>query len=304
MFTQYASSVFDVVHSHANLIHGYADDHQIYNSFHPDCLQQMTTSMEDCISDVRRWMMSMKLKMNDAKTEYILIGTKQQLSKCQNVSITIGNSVIQPSDCIRNLGAYFDKNMSMEQHIKIKCKAAYAQLYNISKIRKYLDYKSAELLVHALVHSHIDYCNSLLVGLPKYLINKLQMVQNTAARVLCNVGKYEHITPTLKKLHWLPVPYRIKFKICLITFNALHGIGPAYIRDLLTIWDVNHCLRSNDALTLVVPWMKHKTLGDRAFRAAAPREWNALPTNLRNINDYGVFKKNLKTLFFQMAFRS
>ena len=105
------------------------------------------------------------------------------------------------SDCARNVGAYFDKHMSMEQHMKSKCRAAYAQLYNIGKIRKYLDHQSAEKLIHALVLSHIDYCNALLIGLPKYIIKKLQMVQNTAARVLCRIGKFDHITPTLKRLH-------------------------------------------------------------------------------------------------------
>ncbi|KAK2172007.1 hypothetical protein NP493_1002g00002 [Ridgeia piscesae] len=101
--------------------------------------------------------------------------------------------------------------MIMEQHIKSKCKAAYAQLYNIGKVRKYLDHQSAEKLIHALVHSHIDYSNALLIGLPKYLIQKLQMVQNTAARVLCRIGKYDHITSTLKSLHWLPVGFRFKY---------------------------------------------------------------------------------------------
>ena len=101
--------------------------------------------------------------------------------------------------------------MTMEQHVKSKCRAAYAKLYNIGKVRKYLDHQSAEKLIHALVHNHIDYCNALLIGLPKYLIHKSQMVQNTAARVSCRIGKYDHITPTLKLLHWLPVELRIKF---------------------------------------------------------------------------------------------
>ena len=126
MFTQYASSCFDIINRHSKMGHGYADDHQIYHSFNPEDLDEMTTSMECCISDIRKWMVSMKLKMNDAKTEYILIGTKQQLAKCQNKSIKIGQSDIQAADCVRNLGAYFDNHMSMEHHIKTKCRAAYA----------------------------------------------------------------------------------------------------------------------------------------------------------------------------------
>ena len=258
--------------------------------------------MEVCISDIRNWMRDMRLKMNDAKTEYILIGTQKQLAKCKATSITIGNTTIQAADCVRNLGAYFDKNMSMEKHINTKCKAAYAQLFNIAKIRKFLDNKSAETLIHALVHSHIDYCNAFLAGLPVYLVKKLQMVQNTAARVLCRVGKFEHITPILKNLHWLPVHYRKRFKIYVMTFNALHGSGSEYIKDMLTIQNINYGLRSKDALMLAIPRSKHKTLGDCAFRIFAPKEWNSLPKKIRQIDNLGEFKKQLKTHFFQLAY--
>ena len=232
----------------------------------------------------------------------ILIGTRQQLAKCNNPSITIGDSIIEASDCVRNLGAYFDKHMSMAQHIKTKCRDAYVQLYNIAKIRKYLDDCSAEQLIHALVHSHIDYCNSLLVGLPKYLIKKLQMVQNTAARVLCRVGKFDHITPTLKRLHWLPVVFRIKYKVCLLTFNGLHGHGPKYINDMLRVKQTRYGLRSSSVISLEVPASKHKTLGDRAFSVAAPILWNDLPNDLRAISDAPTFKAKLKTHFFSQAY--
>ena len=117
----------------------------------------------------------------------------------------------------------------------------------------------------------------MLMGLPNYLIKKLQMVQNTAARVLSRVGKFEHISPTLKRLHWLPVAFRIQYKICLLTFNGLHGNGPQYINDMLTVRNARRGLRSGDTLTLQVPASKHKTLGDRAFAVAAPRLWNSLP---------------------------
>ena len=161
--------------------------------------------------------------------EYILIGTPQQLAECTNMAINIGGNEIHALNCVRNLDTYFDKHMTMGQHVKSKCRAAYAQLYNIGKVRKYLDHQSAEKLIYALVHNHIDYCNALLIGLPKYRIQKLQMVQNTAARVLCRIGKYDHITSTLKTFHWLPMEFRIKYKICLLTFNSLHGHGPENI---------------------------------------------------------------------------
>ena len=115
------------------------------------------------------------------------------------MAINIGGIEIHALNSVRNLGAYFDKHITMKQHVKSKCRAAFAQLYNIGKMKTY--HHSAEKLIHALVHSHIDYCYALLIGLHKYLIRKLQMVQNTAARVLCRIGKNDHITSTLKSLH-------------------------------------------------------------------------------------------------------
>ena len=186
--------------------------------------------------------------------------------------------------------------MSLEEHVKFKCSAAYAQLYNIGKIRKYLDQQSTEKLIHALVHSHIDYCNALLIRLPKYLIRKSQIDQNTAARVLCRIGKYDHITPVLKSVHWLPVEFRIKYKICLLTFHSLHGHGPEYMSEMLTSRSIHYGLRSLDNLKLDVPRTKRKTLGDRAFKVAAPKLWNSLPKDVRSCNNvsikYSVLRAN------------
>ena len=128
------------------------------------------------------------------------------------------------------------------------------------------------------------------------------MVQNTAARILCRVGKYDHITPTLRHLHWLPVAFRIKYKVCIITFNAIHHCSPMYISDMLKIRASQHGLRSANAITLDVPFAKHKTLGDRAFACAAPKIWNSLPYDIRLITDLNMFKKKLKTHFFNLAY--
>ena len=186
----------------------------------------------------------------------------------------------------------------MEKNITTKSRAAYVRLDNISKIRKCSDHQSAEQLIYALMHIHIDYCIALLTGLPKYVIKKLHMLQNTATRALCRVGKNEHITPTLKRLSWLPVEFRIKYTVCLLTFNALLGHGPEYTTHMFVTGDTPHGLRSRDALTLNVQRTKQKTLGDRAFKVSAPKFWNTLPKDLRSVNNVKVFKTKLKTQYF------
>ena len=118
--TVYSSPVFNIIDQHGNQGHACADDHQIYCSFCPVHADEVIRSMEHCIGEIKHWMDSMKLKMNRSKTEYILIGTQQQLAKYGRESTTMGDNVIESSDCVRNLGAYFDKDMSMVTRKKIK----------------------------------------------------------------------------------------------------------------------------------------------------------------------------------------
>ena len=156
-------------------------------------------------------MVSDKLMIIDSKTEFIIIGTRQQLAKVNIDSITVGSSEILPVSSVRNLGAWFDVHLSMSTHISKVCSTAFFHLHNIRRIRKFLSRETVETLVHALIASRIDYCNSLLYGLPKCQLDKLQRVQNAAARLVCRLNRFCHITPILTELHWLPVKFRIQF---------------------------------------------------------------------------------------------
>ena len=142
--------------------------------------------------------------------------------------------MISPVSVVKDFRSWLDKHMSMNMHVSKACSKAFRSLYHIKQIRKYLTEDSLKILVHAFITSHIDYCNSLLYGIPKYQMNSLQKVINAAARVVCLVPKFDHITPTLMRLHWLPVKHRVIFKIVLLVYKALHGFAPKYIGDMLT----------------------------------------------------------------------
>ena len=163
----------------------------------------------------------------------------------------------------------------MNSHIGKVCSKAFRSLYNIRQIKKFLSEETTKILVHSFVASHIDYCNSLLYGLPQYQYDRLQRVLNAAARVVCLVPKFDHITPVIRRLHWLPVRYRVMFKILLLVHKALHVKAPSYISSLLKGKPAGrYSLRSDSQDLLAVPRTVFKTLGDRAFAKAGPSLWN------------------------------
>ena len=121
----------------------------------------------------------------------------------------------------------------LHQHINNISKSGSYAIRNIGRIRKYLNNEDCEKLFHAFVTSRLDCCNGILYGLLESELAKLQRIQNTAARLVARVKKSDHITPVLQKLHWLPVKSRIIYKILLLTYNALNGLAPFYLTELL-----------------------------------------------------------------------
>ena len=243
--------------------------------------------------------------INDSKTEFMLIGTKAQLQKTKTATLTIGESIISPStEPLGNLGAWFDYHFNLHFNITKTCRSAFFHLRNIRRVRKYLSIESVEKLIHAFITSRLDYCNSLLYGLPYCALTKLQRVQNAAARVLYLAPRYCHLTPILYKLHWLPVTFRTDYKIIIITHKAIHGTAPNYLSSLVNFKpNSSYSPRSNNKYLLSNPNLRTlSTLGDSAFVAAPPKLWNNLPLDLRCTSGFKVFKRNLETHLFKKAF--
>ena len=159
-------------------------------------------------------------------------------------------------------------------------------------------------LVHAFITSHLDYCNGLLFGLQKAQIAKLQRVQNPGARLILGIGKFSHITPALYELHWLPVSFRINYKILLLTFKCIYGLAPTYLSDLISIKSNSlYNLRSTGKPLLDHPKGKMlSTLGARSFSVAALKLWNGLPVELRQATSLDCLKSRLKTYLFKKYF--
>ncbi len=148
-----------------------------------------------------------KLKLNDDKTEFLRFLTNQSMSnmKSHNPSICIGSDNVSLSSQAKNLEVILDFSLSLSSHITSTCKTANCHLYRLSRILKYLTPESLKMADHALISSKLGYCNSLFIGLPLTQITRLQNIIISVARLISSVNKFEHITPTLKELHWLPI---------------------------------------------------------------------------------------------------
>ena len=206
-----------------------------------------------------------------------------------------------PAKSARNLGVIFDKNFNFRSHRSAICSSCITTSEIYGRIRRYLDLDSAKLLANAVVSSRLDYCNSLLSGIAETDLTKLQRVLNRLARVVTKSPPFTRSVPLLHSLHWLPVKYRVHFKICLLIYKALHKEQPVYLRFLIATSLPSRSLRSNRGITLSIPRIKTIT-GARAFSSCAPSLWNNLPLSVRSATSVATFRRRLKTYLFDLAF--
>ena len=302
MFVLYSAPIEDIIKKHGLCSLSYADDTQLYVVITPSNRVRALAKLEDCIDDIRTWMAHNRLKLNDSKTEVLHV--KSRFAKnVASVDINIGDTTVSPSEEVRDLGVLLDSCLSMSGYINSVCRSASFAIRKIGKIRRYLDQASAEKLVHAFISSRLDNCNSILFGLPEKELNKLQRIQNMAARVVTLTRKRDHITPVMYELHCLPIHARIVFKLLLLTYKALNGQAPAYISELISDYQPNRTLRSSSLHLLKETPGRTVTYG-RGFSSAAPKLWNSLPLLLRTPQSATQFKSRLKTHIFKTVYNS
>ncbi|XP_072048886.1 uncharacterized protein [Amphiura filiformis] len=180
--------------------------------------------------------------------------------------------------------------MSMTDHVKATIKSVNFHLRNVYRIRRFITIDSCYHLVRTLILSRLDYAHSLMFGTSSKDRKKLQQLQNRAARIVFRTDRYHPSAPLLDRLHWLPVEKRVVYKVLLLTFKCLNGLGPSYLTNTLAYYSpVRSNLRSENKQLLQIPRTR-RTYGDNAFRAAAPRLWNAIPTSMRKCNSVCAFK--------------
>ena len=294
LFILYTSPLGALLRDHEIQYHFYADDTQLYLSAHADDIYEKIAHMERVIAVVEKWMADNMLKFNASKTEVLLIHDRRGADVPDDITLRVSGNTIRPSSRARNIGVIFDETLSMIPHINGMSSTLHYHLRNVHRIRSFLPRAAAEQLVHALISSRLDYGNALLMNLPACRLRPLQLAQNTAARIVMRAGRRDHVTPLLRSLHWLPVEARIKFKVAMLTFKALHGMAPDYLSLRLRAYNPTRSLRSSDEGLLMPSAWRVRNYGLRRFSVAAPLLWNSLPTEIRKCHTLTSFKKNVK----------
>ena len=213
--------------------HQYADDTQLYIGANSSSLPSQIASIESCTLRIHDWLLNNGLHLNPSKSEAIAFfnpRSKPLQTLAESVeSISVAGSPIKLQTSIKNLGVYLDSRLSFDKQVSETCKASYFHIRALRHIRSSLTAEAAKTVATAIVGSRLDYCNSLLAGTSVSNLSRLQLVQNTLARVVAQKSRFDHITPVLSELHWLPFRHRMNFKIA----SCHHSHGPSVSTAIL-----------------------------------------------------------------------
>ena len=209
-------------------------------------------------------MMQNLLKLNSNKMEFILFGTRQQLSKVDDISHQISSDTVKSVDHVRNLGYVMDSLLKNGPHV--------------NKFTSFC------------------YCTV------QYQIDKLQHIQNMSCQVICNISKYDHVSPAIRDLHWLKIPERIIYKLCLLVYKCCNNLAPKYLSDLLPSRTSSRLLRSSHSVNIIGAYFKNSQYQCLSFSSVGPRAWNSLPTRVKTAQSLDSFKSLLKTHLFTISY--
>ena len=307
LFIIYTSDLASLLASHAMLAQLYADDVQAYQHCLASDALVTVRAMSLAMESLGAWMSSNRLRLNSLKTQFIWLGTRQQLAKLDMAALATAFPHFVFSSVVRDLGVTLDQELTFAPHIHSLSRTCYYQLRQLRTIARSLSSTASATLVHSFVAIRLDYCCSLYAGLPAVRLNCLDRVLRSAARLIGRIPKFDHISSYMRDiLHWLPLRQRIAYRVAALVWRCLLGLAPVYLTELCSPTlsaRGSRSLRSVEHGLLSVPFARTSTKQNRAFSVVGPSTWNGLPLVLRSLprTPSQTFLSQLKMVLFGRA---
>ena len=307
LFTVYTGTLAFLLEAHGVSYHFVADDTRLY--IRVEDIDEAKHRFSFLLSYLKTWMARRKLKLNDGRTEIVVIkGNLRNVSVASFGVMNFVNAQLVPCESTKNLGVVLHSSLSFRSHVDFIVKTCNFHILNLYVIKDFVNRKNLVTLIHSLIVLKVDYCNSFFIGPPNIILKKVQSVLNRAARLIFNLPPRFPTTSSLFELHWLPLKAKIEFEICLITFKALKFNQLSYITELLSFssHESTSRLRSADD-----PYRLHepRAIGERefanhSFSYIAPRLYKNLPITVKQIDSQNTFKSHLKAFLFFLCLQS
>jgi hypothetical protein len=301
MYILYTKEVEYIAEKYGLNIISYADDMQLYISFKTDHIQKAKDKMLNCLTELKQWMDANFLKLNPNKTQLKLFNPSNSPLP---FNLNFEGNTLESINEINLLGVKISNNLNLNSFILKKVQTCTFQLRNLMHIRDSLTVESRITLITTTIIANLDYCNSVLACANGKMIRPMSLILNRAVRFIYNLRLRTHITPYLKKLHILPIEYRIKFKVCLISFKVFNNIAPKHLLNEFSRFKHSTSInlrigtgRDTFMFDVDIPTHKKETI---IYRMKI--EWNALPLPIRKLDSLQCFKAKLKEHYFVKAF--
>ena len=275
-------------------LESYLDDSKLYLSFPVAEASNMIQQINNDLKQIASWCCYNILLINPEKTKLLVLRTRQMLQRLPaDFHVTLLGKKVTPSPSARDLGLQVDSTLSYDEHVTQTVSSCIGSLCQINRVKHLFDARTLERVINALVFSKLYYCSPVWSNTSKKNISKLQKVQNFACRIITGKRKFDHITPVLRELRWLPVTSFLKYTLGVLAFKCVKGLAPSYLchrfKTRACVHDRNTRYKNN----LNTPAYKSAS-GQRTFLYRAMSFWNSLPCEIRECDNLPIFKRHLK----------
>ena len=259
-------------------------------------MEELICRAEEILNRAKCYFLTNGLLLNEKKTQFIFIGSRQYISEIgDDIHINFNGNIIKPMKFVKNLGVYFDRYMSFETHIDEIYKKVMGTLIYLNRVKDSFEPSTRKIVVQSLAMSIINYCLKVWGTTNNTQLQRIQKLQNFAARVaIGNVKKYDHISPFLKKLEWLKIKDKYTLDVCTFMFKTIRKMFPGWLYNFNTVNSVNG-LNTRQGENLYIERAR-TDIGSRQFSIRGPAAYNKVPLTIREAGSVPTFNGKLKNV--------